>query len=851
MTSGEKHSVAEDGRLTQEEIQALLGGHEGGMDAERAEDQKFGTVAIHHTNAELAKLEAEKKKAENREGYAKRKEQKQDKTASDNEGEVVDAWIDDGGGEPVKVKVSTMSLDREGVSEKTKQVLEAEGKEFDPNAQVEEQKELAREEAERMKAERIEKILDGRAPEVAAREMTQDIEKLQRELESLKNERYLDRDLREVQKKWIEDVTGGLESLMARREEIMGAMSEAEQEAALYAPSEDSPVNGDFDDLGEADQNTANKMRAAAFDQVLDTLKGAGSGYDALRAQLEEAKQKLEAQDENEDLFAEDESEEKSENEGESRHDAYWRAMKEMASEAQPGHLMSEEERAELLGQETAVEAHEKRESLVHRLRERLHNRIGFRRPLLKTVRKVGVVLMLGLALYGVAAKSAQAAGGIGTVHAASEDFNDDRNVVIGGALGNNLGAQLANAEVAQAGIEAAEIGAEAQAEAQELAQKLGITAEDLMNSGDIDLSNRAEIGDAIYEGYMEREGSEMAENGVMMNFTEWHLENDDNGTKHYGRSLSYIMDMKEGREKTAAQKMLEVIRDQPQALAGFVSNHPQIMKECGIGDDIIKNDNIEQRGQDILDLLKGEKGASLQKELVGASAIALFNENTTFEFYKEYGLERTSYSTGEDGGAPNAESLKLTYDTKQRNGDAQMQIVFTYTDGTKSSSDQNLGCGGQNDVELDGKPRSVVVIAETPEEVPEEAPEDEETPPENEDKPNGEEPDEEEPDEEKPDEEESEPEPEPEPEPDEEEPDEPEPEPGPEEVKTKDPENIQNTVDEGIEDANLGDVNIDQTSPEEITKDTITEQPEINEGNLSGLTDDELRELVDGILKR
>ena len=594
---------------------------------------------------------------------------------------------------------------------------------FDINAYEKEQRKLAREAFEKKRKAEMKNILAGRSPEVAAREMTQDMKKLAGEIEEMKTERYLDPEMHEYQKKQLEQAMAQYGSMSMRRERVFEEMSEAQQEAVLYEQDETSPVSGEAEELtGEADVNTAEKMTSAAYDAVIASL---GAQDAALREMLEKKKAELESRDQ--ELFEQvdqgvqnlaDETEAAVQEEAEAqRSQEYWDNMAAMAAEAEanPGRWMSEEEKAELAEQEQTAE---KREGLVQKLHERLKARKGFKRVVARTVAQVGIVLMSTLMLAGFASRSAGGSNGpaANVVYAAEENAGGD---------------EVTGQAEMQAEIQAA------QAEAEAVMQELGIGPEDLKNSGDIDYEgvDLLNVGEQMYAGMAEREGTQVLPNGLMGNLTEYETANAGKGTNHFGESKDFVFDLGEVRNATTAQELLSIVRDQPQTMAAFVANYPQIMEAAGIDASVIENQNVEQRAQGVMDALLGENGGDLQKKLLAASGLALYNENTNFEFYLENDTERTFYMAKEDAALGDAiENVKLRLDTKKRNNAKQVQIVMTFADGTQESGDFNLNCGFQPNLKVDTPTKrepivTVTVIEEVPDDEPD-TPPDDETPP-------------------------------------------------------------------------------------------------------------------------
>jgi len=630
----------------------------------------MGKAAIEAVNAEAAEGKTGDQKRDSEDRYFDRQKLKEYKKALSAE---VDRY-----GNP---KYSDETVRRAVIAKR-------QGEEFDLD-EYEDGVRRARAEAEAVRQREIESILGGRELVTAVREMTIDMERLEKEIAELKGDVYFDPEMKKYQKRQLEQARAQYTSMSVRREKLLGEMTEAEQEMALYEEDETSPVSGEFDGVNEADANTERKVVRAQCEALLEKL---GEQDAELKAALEKKMAELDATDD--EMFEQvdrgvqdtaeameadvrEEAHKEEVREEEARKEEYWQNVAALAEEARmhPGRWMSDEEKAAEKAEEER--SREKREGLVRKLYEKLKKRKVLKRAVATAIVTLGVAVFLsGSALVRNGSERSYA----------QEKGIDDNN---GGEAGTGSGGQMGD-----------------------VAGELGITAEDLANAGEIDLSKKTEVGEAVYANFMERENSEMAENGLMANFTEWHEANDGKGTNNFGKNLNYIMDLNEERDQAFAEAKLEVIRDQPQALASFVANHPQIMAACGIGTEITQNENIEQRAQAVFALLQGEGGGALQKDLVGASAIALFNDNTSFEFYQENGLERTAYSTSADPNAPlSVNNMYLGFDTLQRNGDPQVQIVFVYEDGTQSTSDCHLGCGTQENLTVESGVRQVIII--------------------------------------------------------------------------------------------------------------------------------------------
>ncbi len=554
------------------------------------------------------------------------------------------------------------------------------GEDFDLQAYEDEQQKLAREEYEKKRQAEIEKILAGRTAEVAAREMTRDMKKLAAEIERMNEEVYLDPGMREYHRKQLEEATRQYGAMGLRRDMILETMSEAQQESVIYEAEEESPVSGAFDDVeGTAGANTAEKMSVAALDAVMSML---GEQDAELRQLLEEKKaeleQKAEGTDEEEQSSTADPESQDDSGTNEPEQGDYWQRMAALAAEAEdnPGRWMSEEERQALAEKEQSAE---RRERLVQDVWGKMKARIPFRRAVASAIVGLGLTIMVGFA--GQANTMVAQAATTNTMSNSEGRFD---TFDVGGGQ-----------EDAEADTEA-DITMEERVRRFELSQALGIDVEDLMNAGEINYEGVDLLtpGEKMYAGAAEREGTQVLPNGLTVNLLNYEAANRENGTNNFGTSKEWLFDLEEARESTTAQELLEAIRDQPQTMAAFVANYPTMLAACGVDASIIESNDLVQRAQGVMNLLFGENGGDLQKKLLAASGIALFNENTDYEFYLENRLERTfSMVRAEEDNFTDATKIGLGVNTVKRNNTKQVQIVFSFANGTQESSDLNLPC--------------------------------------------------------------------------------------------------------------------------------------------------------------
>lgn len=384
-----------------------------------------------------------------------------------------------------------------------------------------------------------------------------------------------------------------------------------------------------------------------------------------------------------------------------------------------------------------------------------------------------------------------------------------------------------------------------------------------LLKEGEVDLGqyDLDQLGDGMYDGFLTEVGGEQAPNGVLNNYAEDYGRYDEKeSVNSFGRSLEFAY----GSSQKTFAEVFRIARNQPEVLASYGAALPETLEAAGFDESITSIEDFNERQKAVDEAFNGENGARLQRRLLAAVTVVLGHGSYTF--YLENDTEQTSYIYHENGEENTTENLTPGMDVRQRVDSKQVDILVTFANGTQRVLDLNLPCGGQVNFTVEGEVRDVVSIdevqevseevheADTLEEVHERIgiledeghrrkveEEDEEDNEEEDDEDEEEDDDDDEPEEE---EEKPDPKPDPEPEP------EPEPEPTPDdEVKPKDPENIQNTVDEGLEDAGLGDENMEQTPSEDMTQDTVTEQPEINENRVSDMTDDELIDYMNGLL--
>ncbi len=637
----------------------------------------------------------------------------------------------------------------------------------------------------------IARILDGRTINKYLTDSRRDMVKLQGEIKRLREGVFNDPLLKKMQERHLADAEGELLAMNRRRKMIENLKNGEKAEPV------GSDEYGDFDavnaelDINQPESATAVKMDLAAFDRMLSLFKDdpemAAKLLLARQKYLEDAKEENEeagfasaesgeASDEEvasaaageetrgepaEDNNAESKKERKSKKSGSAKKKDYVETLADAARQTRPGSWMSEEEKAE---------AAEGRETEVQRVARKAARRKGFKRTVSRALALIG----LGTMLMGRAGETTVQAAETVTI----EESEEARQV-------------------------------REQAETAATAAQLGLTPAELVQKNLLDYDAVPEqairdFGASFYEGFMDRENSQELSNGLRANYTLY--ESTKNSKNSFGPDQSYIYNMTEGREATERKNLIEMIRDQPQALASFTANYPRMLKACGIDEAVLHEQNLELRAQAVLNMLLGEGGGDLQNKLMGAAAMALNNENTTFDFYLENGLERSFYMKKINPDGPNTpDNIALKTSKVYRDNVPQVQITVTYVDGIQEYSDQNLKCHNQTnmsantyrkresviEVRLDSTVEQVVnaqeqVIGQPTEDQPDDQPEDQPD-----DTPDDDDGDEE------------------------------------EQPKQKDPENEKKIVDEG------GQTNpVDPTPEGDLTEDTTEEEATPSEGN-------------------
>ena len=243
-------------------------------------------------------------------------------------------------------------------------------------------------------------------------------------------------------------------------------------------------------------------------------------------------------------------------------------------------------------------------------------------------------------------------------------------------------------------------------------------------------------IGDQIYEGFMNREGSVESSTGVMANYEDEFMNTDEKSSRNaFGTDKTWIYDLEEDRDQTAVEELLTICRDQPETLAATAAFYPTLMTACGVNADVVAIEDTEARAQALLAQMTEQTdenggGGELQQRLMAALGVLLVRDTTTYDFYLENGAEKTYYmliDSEKDGATPG--NIDLRVSTEMRDDSKQLQITLVYPDGTEETGDFNLHCGFQGNLEESGNPRTPVRTPETPEETPEPEPEPTPTP--------------------------------------------------------------------------------------------------------------------------
>ena len=307
------------------------------------------------------------------------------------------------------------------------------------------------------------------------------------------------------------------------------------------------------------------------------------------------------------------------------------------------------------------------------RLLSKLGNGLKGRKSLKKVARKATLVLALTLALTSSGVVAATAFNGNNTAYAAELEGAD-------------------SAENDQQVVKILEQSGLTGDSANSVAESLGMSAEDLMG-GEIDYLKHDLLaeGAALYEGIADRESSFVTSSGMIMYMAKY-----DDEARHGNSFAASIADLKDDREALVNALMQNNI-ELPYQLASTTAAMPELLRACGVDEAVVTNENVAERAQAVMDAMLADGGGDLQKKLAAALNIALHNENTNVNVYREYGLERTFYVKPFDAEKVDKPGdIQVATDVKQRDGNWQVQIDVAYASGNHEVIDLNLGCGGQ-----------------------------------------------------------------------------------------------------------------------------------------------------------
>ncbi len=204
--------------------------------------------------------------------------------------------------------------------------------------------------------------------------------------------------------------------------------------------------------------------------------------------------------------------------------------------------------------------------------------------------------------------------------------------------------------------------------------------------------------GDAGFEGFMELEGSQINEFGVRSNYSETDDVENKSSVNAFGYNYDYLCDLDESvRNQETRSAMLNMCRNNPEALVSSIANFPTLLRACGVDEKIVQNDDVAQRAFALDNLLNAEGGGALQSRLFGALKLAFSNPNTTFEFYDGEGNHDTFYNanTGEGARTPETNQLKVERH-RDHDGAIHIRVTIYYKDGAGASGD---GSGGYSEV--------------------------------------------------------------------------------------------------------------------------------------------------------
>ena len=205
-------------------------------------------------------------------------------------------------------------------------------------------------------------------------------------------------------------------------------------------------------------------------------------------------------------------------------------------------------------------------------------------------------------------------------------------------------------------------------------------------------------IGDQIYEGFMNREGSVESATGVMANYEDEFMNTDEKSSRNaFGTDKTWIYDLEEDRDQTAVEELLTICRDQPETLAATAAFYPTLMTACGVNADVVAIEDTEARAQALLAQMTEQTdenggGGELQQRLMAALGVLLVRDTTTYDFYLENGAEKTYYmliDSEKDGAVPG--NIDLRVSTEMRDDSKQRQSTLVNPEGTEETGEYTL----------------------------------------------------------------------------------------------------------------------------------------------------------------
>ncbi len=246
----------------------------------------------------------------------------------------------------------------------------------------------------------------------------------------------------------------------------------------------------------------------------------------------------------------------------------------------------------------------------------------------------------------------------------------------------------------------------------------ISLTADQEQSAGEQDV-DRARTVSETGEFAVERETNEY---GVKSNYDGYF----NYAAKYYGGRIheQAFWENQEDvyeNEQLAVDRLFKLAKSQPEALASYASNFPDLLEACGLPRDIT--------GKQIDAAFNQEGGGELQDKLLKEFKSLLESSDTKVSFGLASGVVATQYIQRNEGESRNPVDNILENTEATRNGEKQMIVEHTVTnlDGTKTVYGMflNLACGFQPNVFKEtpqpapsGTP--TVVRIETPDETPE-----------------------------------------------------------------------------------------------------------------------------------